>query len=190
MIATRFRARTNYLEYARHLPRAPSPAQGVTPRDVTSKDHIGRRYPPLIATTDSCARPKSSLSLGLPLYQESSQVVANPCWKLLLVDVVSTNLSLCVWTDFQEVEDNLAALRILEEETAFQDLAVRAAQQVVAITTNQYQAGTVAYINVLVAQSTALANERTVLGLLGRRMTATVLLVKALGGGWVPKEPK
>jgi outer membrane protein TolC len=93
-----------------------------------------------------------------------------------------------ILTAFQEVEDNLAALRILEEETTFQDQAVRAAQQVVTITTNQYQAGTVAYINVLAAQSTALANERTVLGLLGRRITATVLLVKALGGGWVPKE--
>ena len=89
---------------------------------------------------------------------------------------------------FQEVEDNLAALRILEEEIRVQDQAVRAAQQVVTITANQYQSGTVAYLNVLVAQSTSLANERTALGLLGRRLTASVLLVKALGGGWVPKE--
>ena len=95
-----------------------------------------------------------------------------------------------VLTAFQEVEDNLVALRILEEETRVQDQATQAAQQVVTITTNQYQAGTVAYLNVLVAQSTALANERTVLGLLGRRLTASVLLVKAIGGGWVPKEVK
>ena len=92
-----------------------------------------------------------------------------------------------VLTGFQEVEDNLAALRILEEESRAQDQAVQAAQQVVSITTNQYQAGTVAYLNVLVAQSTALANERTALGLLGRKLTASVLLVKALGGGWIPK---
>ncbi|GFE58826.1 efflux transporter outer membrane subunit [Geobacter sp. AOG1] len=92
-----------------------------------------------------------------------------------------------VLTGFQEVEDNLAALRILEEESRVQDQAVQAAEQVVSITTNQYQAGTVAYLNVLVAQSTALANERTALGLLGRRLTASVLLVKVLGGGWIPK---
>ena len=95
-----------------------------------------------------------------------------------------------VLTAFQEVEDNLVALRILEEETRVQDQAVKAAEQVVTITTNQYQSGTVAYLNVLVAQSTSLANERTALGLLGRRLTASVLLVKALGGGWVPKEVK
>ncbi|MDA8414125.1 MAG: efflux transporter outer membrane subunit [Desulfobacteraceae bacterium] len=95
-----------------------------------------------------------------------------------------------VLTGFQEVEDNLAALRILEDETRVQDQAVKAARQVVTITTNQYQAGTVAYLNVLVAQSTALANERTALGLAGQRLAASVLLVKALGGGWIPKETK
>ncbi len=89
-----------------------------------------------------------------------------------------------VLTAFQGVEDNLAALRVLEEEIRVQDQAVRAAQQVVTITTNQYQAGTVAYLNVLVAQTTALANERTALGLAGQKLAASVLLVKALGGGW------
>jgi NodT family efflux transporter outer membrane factor (OMF) lipoprotein len=93
-----------------------------------------------------------------------------------------------VLTAFQGVEDNLAALRILEEETRVQDQAVQAAQQVVTITANQYQAGTVAYLNVLVAQSTALANERTALGLAGQRLAASVLLVKALGGGWIPEQ--
>jgi NodT family efflux transporter outer membrane factor (OMF) lipoprotein len=90
-----------------------------------------------------------------------------------------------VLTAFQEVEDNLAALRILEEEIRVVDQAVQASQQVVTITTNQYQAGTVAYLNVLVAQSTALANERTALTLVGRRLAASVLLIKALGGGWL-----
>jgi len=94
-----------------------------------------------------------------------------------------------VLTAFQEVEDNLAALRVLEEEARVQDQTVQAAQQVVNISTNQYQAGTVAYLNVIVAQSTALTNERTALGLLGRRLTASVLLVKALGGGWIPEKP-
>jgi len=89
-----------------------------------------------------------------------------------------------VLTAFQGVEDNLSALRILEEETKVQDQAVQAAKQVVTITSNQYKAGTVAYLNVLVAQTTALANERTALDILGRRLVASVLLIKALGGGW------
>jgi NodT family efflux transporter outer membrane factor (OMF) lipoprotein len=89
-----------------------------------------------------------------------------------------------VLTGFQEVEDNLAALRILEQEAAKQDEAVQAANQSLAITTNQYKAGTVSYINVIVAQAVALNNQRTALDILSRRMTAAVLLVKALGGGW------
>jgi outer membrane protein TolC len=91
-----------------------------------------------------------------------------------------------VLTGFQEVEDTLAELRILEEESMIQDQSVQAARQVLSITTHQYQAGTVAYLNVLIAQTTVLANERTTLALAGRRVAASVKLVKALGGGWVP----
>ena len=94
-----------------------------------------------------------------------------------------------VLTAFQEVEDNLAELRILEEEAQVQEQAVQAAQQVVNITTNQYQAGTVAYLNVIIAQTTSLANERTALGIVGRKLAASVLLVKALGGGWIAEKP-
>jgi NodT family efflux transporter outer membrane factor (OMF) lipoprotein len=86
---------------------------------------------------------------------------------------------------FQEVEDNLAALRILEQEQQAQDKAVEAARQVVTITTNQYEVGTVSYLEVLVAQTTALENERAAIELRGRRMSASVLLIKALGGGWM-----
>jgi NodT family efflux transporter outer membrane factor (OMF) lipoprotein len=89
-----------------------------------------------------------------------------------------------VLTGFQEVEDNLAALRILEEEARVQDEAVSAARQSVAVTTNQYRAGVVCYLDVVVAQTTALANERTAVDIAGRQMTASVLLVKALGGSW------
>ena len=89
-----------------------------------------------------------------------------------------------VLTGFQEVEDNLAALRILEEEARVQDEAVKAAEQSVASTTKEYKAGTVSYLNVLVAQTIALGNQITALNILGRRMAASVLLVKALGGGW------
>jgi NodT family efflux transporter outer membrane factor (OMF) lipoprotein len=89
-----------------------------------------------------------------------------------------------VLTGFQEVEDNLAALRILEDEAQVQDEAVKAAQQTVTVTTNQYKAGVVNYLNVITAQAAALNNELALLNIFGRRMAASVLLVKALGGGW------
>jgi NodT family efflux transporter outer membrane factor (OMF) lipoprotein len=93
-----------------------------------------------------------------------------------------------VLTAFQEVEDNLAALRILESEARVQDDAVSAARQALAITTNQYQAGTTSYLDVVVSQAILLANEKTAVDILGRRMTASVLLIKALGGGWSATE--
>ncbi|HEY6873950.1 MAG TPA: efflux transporter outer membrane subunit [Geobacteraceae bacterium] len=89
-----------------------------------------------------------------------------------------------VLTGFQEVEDNLAALRILADEAQVQGEAVQAARQSVAVTTNQYRAGTAGYLEVLVTQTAALANERSAVDILGRRMAASVLLIKALGGGW------
>ena len=89
-----------------------------------------------------------------------------------------------VITAFQEVEDNLAALRILDEEARLQDEVVQAARHALELTTNQYKAGVVSYLNVISAQTTLLTNERTASSLLGRRLTACVALVKASGGGW------
>jgi NodT family efflux transporter outer membrane factor (OMF) lipoprotein len=89
-----------------------------------------------------------------------------------------------VLAGFQEVEDNLAALRILEQEAAVQDEAVKAARESLAIVLNQYRAGTANYLAVVVIQAAALNNERTAIGILGRRLTASVTLIKALGGGW------
>ncbi|HVH92468.1 MAG TPA: TolC family protein, partial [Candidatus Acidoferrum sp.] len=89
-----------------------------------------------------------------------------------------------VLTAFQGVEDNLAALRILEQEATAQNEAVTAAGRSVFLTINQYQAGTVSYLNVVTAQTIALTNELTAIQILGQRMTAAVLLVQALGGGW------
>ena len=89
-----------------------------------------------------------------------------------------------VLTGFKEVEDNLAALRILEEEAAIQEEAVQNARQSVALTTNQYKAGIVSYLNVVIVQAAALANERAAVDVLNRRLAASVLLIKALGGGW------
>ena len=89
-----------------------------------------------------------------------------------------------VLTAFQDVEDNLAALRILEQEAAVQNEALLAARQAVTLVTNQYKAGTVSYVSVITAQATALSAELTSLNILNRRMAASVLLAKALGGGW------
>jgi NodT family efflux transporter outer membrane factor (OMF) lipoprotein len=90
-----------------------------------------------------------------------------------------------VLTGFQQVEDNLAALRILSQEAAVQDGAVKAALESVAVAQNQYKAGTVTYLSVITAQAAALANRRTAVSIAGQKMTATILLVKALGGGWM-----
>jgi NodT family efflux transporter outer membrane factor (OMF) lipoprotein len=89
-----------------------------------------------------------------------------------------------VLTAFQEVEDNLAGLRILEEEAKVQDEAVKAARLSVTLSTNQYQAGTISTLDLLVVVTNARNNERTAVTILGNRLTASVLLIKALGGGW------
>lgn len=84
----------------------------------------------------------------------------------------------------QEVEDSLATLRILEQEAAVQREALEAARQSVVLTTNQYKAGTVSYLNVVNVQAAALAAERSALDIVARRMLASTALVRALGGGW------
>ncbi|HXZ95850.1 MAG TPA: efflux transporter outer membrane subunit [Burkholderiales bacterium] len=89
-----------------------------------------------------------------------------------------------VLNGFKEVEDNLAALRILEQEAQVQDQAVQDARLSVVLTTNQYKAGTVNYLNVIVVQAAALNNETTAVSILSRRLLASVLLIKAIGGGW------
>jgi NodT family efflux transporter outer membrane factor (OMF) lipoprotein len=87
---------------------------------------------------------------------------------------------------FAEVEDNLAALRVLEEESRLQLESVDAARQSLQLTLNQYKAGTVSFLNVVVAQTALLAEQRAAVQVLNRRLAATVGLVRALGGGWKP----
>lgn len=89
-----------------------------------------------------------------------------------------------VLTAFQQVEDNLAALRILAQEAAVTAAAVDAARQSVALTTNRYKEGNVSYLDVVVTQAAALNNERADNDVRGRRMVASVRLIQALGGGW------
>ena len=87
-------------------------------------------------------------------------------------------------TAFQEVEDNVAALRILESETQQQQQAVASSQESLQLFTNRYKGGVDTYLQVITAQTTELANERNAIDILRRRLDASVLLVKALGGGW------
>ncbi|MGC1108186.1 MAG: efflux transporter outer membrane subunit, partial [Candidatus Acidiferrales bacterium] len=89
-----------------------------------------------------------------------------------------------VLTAFQDVEDNLAAQRILEEEAVTQDGAVAAAQHSLDLSLNRYRGGVTSYLEVATAQSLALNDERTAADILTRRMVVSVLLIKALGGGW------
>jgi NodT family efflux transporter outer membrane factor (OMF) lipoprotein len=89
-----------------------------------------------------------------------------------------------ILTAFQQVEDNLSALRVLEQEAAVTDQAVKSAIRSLDVTRAQYIGGTVNYLNVITVQTIALADQRSAVDLKTRRMTASVLLIQALGGGW------
>jgi NodT family efflux transporter outer membrane factor (OMF) lipoprotein len=89
-----------------------------------------------------------------------------------------------VLTAFQEVEDNLAALRILQQEAEVQSEAVTSAEHSLSLSNTRYVGGVTNYLEVTTAQTAALSDEITAVNLLTRRMAASVLLVKAIGGGW------
>jgi NodT family efflux transporter outer membrane factor (OMF) lipoprotein len=89
-----------------------------------------------------------------------------------------------VLTAFQQVEDELVALRVYAEEQKVQDAAVAAAYEAVRIINNQYLAGTVAYTSVIVAEQTALTDAETALTIRENRLVASASLIQALGGGW------
>ena len=93
-----------------------------------------------------------------------------------------------VLTGFQQVEDNLAALRILENEAQIQEEAVVAARKYLELANTRYRGGVTSYLEVTTAQSAALSDEVTAVNILGRRMVDTVTLVQALGGGWNSSE--
>ncbi|MGH7030250.1 MAG: efflux transporter outer membrane subunit, partial [Stellaceae bacterium] len=89
-----------------------------------------------------------------------------------------------VLSAFQQVEDELAAQRILAQEAVVQNAAVAAAREAQRVINNQYLAGTVAYTSVIVAEQTALADAETALNIRSSRLVASAALVQALGGGW------
>ena len=99
-----------------------------------------------------------------------------------------------VLTAFQQIEDNLAALRILEQEAGVQSTAVEAAERSLSLSNTRYEGGVTSYLEVITAQNAALADEVTAVNILGRRMANAVLLIEALGGGWdsasLPQHPE
>jgi len=103
---------------------------------------------------------------------------------IALYDVAVAQYRQTVLDAFRDVEDSLSTIRILEEEARVQAEALRSARESVALTTNQYKAGIVGYLNVVTVQAVALQSERNSVELAGRRLAATIALVKALGGGW------
>jgi NodT family efflux transporter outer membrane factor (OMF) lipoprotein len=99
-----------------------------------------------------------------------------------------------VLAGFQQVEDGLAAVRILENEAGVQDEAVAAAQRSLDLSITRYKGGVTTYLEVITAQNAALSDQVTAVNILGRRMANTVLLIQALGGGWekssLPERPE
>ncbi len=91
---------------------------------------------------------------------------------------------------FQDVEDNLSALRVLGQESVVQHEAAQLARESLELTNNQYQAGTISYLNVVTAQVTALNADLTTLNVAGRRLLASTALLKSLGGDWAPMPQK
>jgi NodT family efflux transporter outer membrane factor (OMF) lipoprotein len=101
-----------------------------------------------------------------------------------LYEAQVANYRQSVLSAFQDVEDNLAALRILADEAEAQSAAVEAARQSLALSNKRYKGGVTTYLEVLTAQTIQLSNERAQADVATRRFTASVQLVRALGGGW------
>jgi NodT family efflux transporter outer membrane factor (OMF) lipoprotein len=99
-------------------------------------------------------------------------------------DASVANYRQTVLAGFQEVEDNLAALAVLKDESDVQQQAVESARHSLELINNQYKAGIVDFLNVVAAQTVLFNNERTLVILRGRQWQSNVTLVKALGGGW------
>lgn len=99
-------------------------------------------------------------------------------------DETVANYRQAVLTAFQQVEDNLASLRILSEEIQFQDNAVKSAEESLALAQDRYNLGIDPYLNVITAQTALLSNQESAVNLRIQQMTASSGLIKALGGGW------
>lgn len=133
----------------------------------------------------------SAANLAWSLAASGSQILFDGGARSATVDAAKANYEAAVdsyrqtvLTAFHDVENELSNLRILKEQSAVQAEAVRLARQAVTIALNEYEAGTVIYTTVVTAQATALSNDETALQIQANRLTASVSLIKALGGGW------
>ena len=132
-------------------------------------------------------------SAAAPIF-DAGRRRANTDQAIAAYDETVANYRETVLTGFQQVEDNLAALRILEKEADTQQRAVLASQKYLDLALTRYRGGITSYLEVTTAQSADLTDEVTAVNILGRRMTSAVLLVQALGGGWdssdLPRRPE
>ena len=126
-------------------------------------------------------------TLSQTLFDKGRRKAANEVARAQYEGTVA-NYRQTVLTSFQEVEDNLAALRILSRELDEQNDAVASAQRALSLATERYKSGIDSYLNVITAQATLLNNQRTAVNLEAQEMTASVELIKALGGGWNASE--
>ncbi len=99
-------------------------------------------------------------------------------------DQATANYRQTVLSAFQSVEDNLAALRILDEEVRQQQMAVDSARHLLDLANTRFKIGIDSYLNVITAQTALLSNRETAVQIQLRQMTASIALLKALGGGW------
>jgi NodT family efflux transporter outer membrane factor (OMF) lipoprotein len=99
-------------------------------------------------------------------------------------DVSVDNYRQTVLAGFEQVEDDIVTLRVLEQQAVIEDAAVAAAREAEKLTLNQYKAGTVPYSSVITAQTARLSTEQTALAVLSSRLQASVALIEAVGGGW------
>jgi len=131
--------------------------------------------------------PSLAWSVGATLAQTLfdaglRKAVTEQAWAIYQGTVA--NYRQTVLTAFQEVEDNLSTLRILSQELQQQNAAVESSQRYLTLANDRYKSGLDSYLNVITAQTTLLSNQRTAMNLRMQQMTASVQLIKALGGGW------
>ena len=131
--------------------------------------------------------PSLAWSVGATLAQTLfdaglRKAVTEQAWAIYQGTVA--NYRQTVLTAFQEVEDNLSTLRILSEELQQQNVAVEWSQRYLTLANARYKSGLDIYLDVIIAQTALLSNQRTAMNLRMQQMTASVQLIKALGGGW------
>jgi NodT family efflux transporter outer membrane factor (OMF) lipoprotein len=127
--------------------------------------------------------PQLALSVFDAGLRQSQVAQARAAYEATVDDYRQTALSA-----FQQVEDEIATLRILQDEAAVEESAVKAAKEAETLTLDQYKAGTVPYSSVIAAQTTTFSSEQSALTVLSNRLQASVTLISALGGGWTSSD--